>query len=58
MALTLKDILEKLKQEDEVSVVELLDLRSDDLVERFIDIVEDKLEKLREEYEDEDDEWD
>ena len=51
MALTLLDIVERLKRMDEVMLLELLELRSADLVEAFMDVVEAKADKLEEELE-------
>jgi hypothetical protein len=51
MSVTFNDILEKLKQMDEVSLLELLDLRSEDIVDRFMDHIEDMVEKLEKELE-------
>jgi cell division septum initiation protein DivIVA len=52
MPLTLVEVCEKLKRVDEVSLMEMLDIHSDDLVLRFIDIVEDRYEQLAEELDD------
>lgn len=52
MALTLVELAEKLKREDEVSLLELLEIDSEDLVSRFIDIIEDKFDSLEEEFDD------
>ena len=41
MALTLREILERLKSLDEVELCDILSLTSEDLVERFIDVIED-----------------
>lgn len=49
MAYTLRDIIDKLKQFDEITLLELLDISSEELLERFIDKVElnfDQLEDL------------
>ena len=46
MALTLREILERLKSLDEVELCDILGLSSDDIVERFADIIEDKMDKL------------
>lgn len=43
---TLSDMIEQLKQLDEVSLLELLGLSSEDLVERFADIIEAKQDRL------------
>lgn len=45
--ITFDDLCELLKKEDEVTVVELLDLRSDTLVDTFQDVVELRQEQLR-----------
>lgn len=47
--LTFEEIKERLAKLDEVTLLELLDLRSADIVERFDDIIEDHLEKLESE---------
>lgn len=46
MALTLREILERLKQLDEVELCDILGISSEDIVERFIDLIEDKLDTL------------
>jgi hypothetical protein len=43
---TFEELKEALKRLDEVSLLELLGLQSDDLVERFDDIIEKKQEYL------------
>jgi hypothetical protein len=52
MALTINEIAEKLKQLDEIMLVELLNLNSNDLVNAFMDIVEEKADKLEGELDD------
>tara|TARA_R110000823_G_scaffold280757_1_gene398955 strand:+ start:246 stop:392 length:147 start_codon:yes stop_codon:yes gene_type:complete len=47
--LTLAELKEKLMQFDEIDLIELLDLTSEDILERFEDIVEDKFETLQKE---------
>jgi hypothetical protein len=47
MALTLEEIKERLKRWDEITLVEELSLRSEDIVERFDDIIEDQVERLQ-----------
>ena len=49
MNLTLAELIEKLMQFDEIDLIELLDLTSEDILERFEDIVEDKFETLQKE---------
>jgi hypothetical protein len=46
MAYTLRDIIDKLKQFDEITLLELLDISSEELLERFIDKVENNFEQL------------
>jgi hypothetical protein len=51
MALTLRDILERLSQLDEITLLELLNITSEDIVERFIDVIEDNADRLEKEVE-------
>lgn len=53
MALTVRDLVDLLKREDEVTLLEMLDICSDDIVERFTDFIEENYEDLSEKYEDE-----
>jgi hypothetical protein len=46
MSLTLNDIKERLIQIDEITLLEILEIDSEMLVERFIDLVEDKADLL------------
>jgi hypothetical protein len=46
VALTLREILERLKSLDEVELCDILDISSEDIVERFIDVIEEKIEAL------------
>lgn len=49
MTLTLEEIKERMKRWDELSIIEELSIRSEDIVERFEDTIEeqaDRLEKL------------
>lgn len=48
MALTLNDILDRLRQLDEIELLDILEINSDILVDRFIDLIEEKLERLEE----------
>lgn len=50
---TLNDIQEKLKTIDEVSLLELLDIHSDEIVDKFVDKIEDMKDFLLEELADE-----
>jgi hypothetical protein len=51
MALTIHDLKDRLKQINEIDLLELLDISSEDLVERFIDLIEDNFDKLEKEVE-------
>jgi len=46
---TLQEYKEQLQDEDQVSLIDLLDITSPDIVDRFDDKVEDVYEKLTEE---------
>jgi hypothetical protein len=52
MPLTLPEICDRLKSIDEVSLLEILNITSEDLVERFQDLIEEKADNLEEELED------
>ncbi len=52
MALTIEDISERLKRQDEVSLLEILEINSDDIVDRFQDFIEEHAEFLSEDLED------
>lgn len=47
MNLTFEELKEKLKRIDEVTLLELLNIDSNDIVERFYDIIEDNQQKLK-----------
>jgi hypothetical protein len=44
--LTFEELKEKLQRVDEVTLLELLNIHSDDIIERFEDYIEDKQEQL------------
>ena len=44
--MTISDLCDKLKQVDEVSLLELLNIRAEDIVDRFLDVIEDKADML------------
>ena len=52
MALTFDELLEKLKQEEETLLVEILEIQSADIVNRFEDFISNKYDYLLEEYDD------
>jgi len=49
MALTLMDICERLKHLDEITLMEVLEISSEDLIDRFMDKIEDNADMLEEE---------
>lgn len=51
MSLLLEEINERIKNWDEVYILERLEITSDELVERFQDKIEEKADKLEEEVE-------
>jgi len=52
MALTILELAEKLKRLDEITLVEVLNLNSSDIVNAFMDVIEDKFDKLEGEIDD------
>lgn len=50
--MTLHDLMERLKQVEEVTLMELLEVSSAELVDRFIDKIEEKFELLENEVDD------
>lgn len=56
MAMTFEEIKARLKRLDEVLLLEVLNINSEDIVERFADFIEDKLDELEPELEELDDE--
>lgn len=55
---TLRDISRKLKKYDEETVIELLDITSEDIVDRFEDRIEERFEEIESFLDDETDELD
>jgi hypothetical protein len=53
MSLTYEEVCEHLVKLDEITLLEVLDISSEDLVERFRDVIEEKLEKLKNDVEEE-----
>ena len=51
--LTFADVCERLTKQDEISVLEVLEITSEELVDRFNDRVEEKLDYFIEDLEDE-----
>jgi len=54
--MTIHDLFDRLKELDELSILEILDLSSEQLIDRFQDEIEDKFDDLIGKFEDEDDE--
>ena len=50
MALTYYDLLEKMMMLDELTIIEILDISSEELVNAFSEKANDKLEQLQEEF--------
>ena len=48
MAVTFKELCENLKEIDEVTLLELLNISSEDIVYHFQDKIEDKIDELEE----------
>jgi hypothetical protein len=46
MILTLEEIKERMQRWDEITILEELDIRSVDLVEKFADIIEEQADRL------------
>lgn len=56
MPLTLLDIKDKLKLLDEITVLEILNISTEELIDRFMDKIEDKADELEGELEEDEDE--
>lgn len=54
--ITLSELFDRLKKVDEVSLLEVLNISSEEIVDRFEDYIEDLYEELAEEFEEENDE--
>ena len=52
MTTTYTELLDKLKQLDEVLILELLDISSEDLIDRFGDLIEARYDQLLEQVQD------
>lgn len=53
MAATYYDILEKLEQLDEITLLEILDITSQDIVAKFSNRINDRLSEFQEDFKDE-----
>ena len=56
MNLTFEDVCDRLKQLDEITLLEILDISSEEIVDRFRDLIENKFDDFKEELSDETDE--
>lgn len=52
MSILLVELCEKLKDLDEITLMERLDINSEELVSRFIDVIEENYDSLIEEFDD------
>jgi hypothetical protein len=55
---TLRDLVRRLKKYDEETVVDLLDIRTEDIVDRFEDKIEERFEEIEAFLDDETDDLD
>ena len=55
MSLTISDIIYRLKQLDEMDVTDILGLTTEDICDRFSDLIEDKADLLEQLLKDDDD---
>ena len=55
MSLTLSDLKDKLLREDEVSLLEILNISTEDILDRFEDRIEERYDQIVGEYEPEED---
>lgn len=56
MTMTISDLMERLSKEDELTILELLDISSEELVEFLVDQVIEKYDQLIEYFDDTDEE--
>lgn len=54
MSLTLHELCEKLKQLDEITLLELLNISAEEIIEHFQDAIEERYDNLTTQFEDED----
>ena len=52
MALTFKDVCDKLEKLDEITLLEVLDISSEEIIAKFQDKIEDNFEELSEDLND------
>ncbi|MCR4308358.1 MAG: hypothetical protein NUV80_07455 [Candidatus Berkelbacteria bacterium] len=56
MTMTFEEVKERLAKIDEISLLEILDIASEDLVNKFEDKIEERIDELAREFEEEDSE--
>ena len=56
MSLTINELFDRLKELDELSILEILNISSEEIVQRFQDEIEEHFDKLVTKFEDEDNE--
>jgi len=49
--LTLNELCERLKHIDEISLMEVLEINSDEIVDRFVDKIEERIDDLQLDFE-------
>jgi len=54
MSLTIYELQDRLKEVDELSLIEMLDISSEEIVDKFIDTIEDKFMVLVKSFEESD----
>jgi len=54
MSLTYNELCDKLKQLDEITLLEILNISSEEIIEKFQDAIEERYDTLTEQFEDED----
>lgn len=56
MSLTINELFDRLKELDELSILEILNISSEELIQRFQDEIEERYDNLVTKFEDENDE--
>lgn len=54
MSLTINELFERLKELDEISILEILNISSEDLIDKYQDEIESRFDDLLEKFDDED----
>lgn len=58
MTIVFEEINARLRRLDEITLLEVLEISSESIVERYQDIIEDRIDELAQEFEDEEEETD